>query len=83
MRIGQLSLSTVWVLRVWAGKGITVTPPVHDYGMARQLALINPTQFDWRLDERTKELGRRGISEARAILRRATPPVAAHFGVDR
>jgi hypothetical protein len=44
--------------------------------MARQLALINPTQFEWRLDERTKELGRRGISEARDILRRSTPPLA-------
>jgi hypothetical protein len=50
--------------------------------MARQLALISPDEIDWRLDERTKELGRRGISEARAALRRAVPPFGA-VGGDR
>jgi len=47
--------------------------------MARQLTLISSTEIDWRLDERTKELGRRGISDARAALRRATPPLAATY----
>ena len=56
-----------------------VSPPVHDVGMARQLTLISSTEIDWRLDERTKELGRRGISDARAALRRATPPLAATY----
>jgi hypothetical protein len=51
--------------------------------MARQLALINTTEIDWRLDERTKELGRRGISEARAALRRAASAAAVPVGVDR
>jgi hypothetical protein len=51
--------------------------------MARQLALISPNEFDWRLDERTKELGRRGIAEARAALRRAVPAVAAQMGGER
>ncbi|HEX3539983.1 MAG TPA: hypothetical protein VHT75_06010 [Acidimicrobiales bacterium] len=47
--------------------------------MAQQLVLISPTEKDWRLDERTKEVGRRGVSDARAALRRIrpTPPVKA------
>jgi hypothetical protein len=52
--------------------------------MARQLVLISPDDIDWRLDERTKELGRRGISEARAALRRAIPAAASvTMGGDR
>jgi hypothetical protein len=51
--------------------------------MARQLALISTTEVDWRLDERTKELGRRGISEARAALRRAASATAIAVGADR
>jgi hypothetical protein len=51
--------------------------------MARQLVLIIPSEVEWRLDERTKELGRRGISEARAALRRAAPPVTAVMGMSQ
>jgi hypothetical protein len=51
--------------------------------MARQLALISPTEIDWRLDERTKELGRRGIAEARAALRRAARAADAALVVSR
>ncbi|MDQ6618006.1 MAG: hypothetical protein M3083_25490 [Actinomycetota bacterium] len=51
--------------------------------MARQLVLISPGEIEWRLDERTKELGRRGISDARAALRRAIPVAAATAGGDR
>ena len=29
---------------------------------------------DWQLDERTRRAGRRGVAEARAILRQARPP---------
>ena len=29
---------------------------------------------DWLLDERTRRAGRRGVAEAREILRRARPP---------
>lgn len=36
--------------------------------MTRQLVLIDAKDVDWRLDERTKELGRRGILEARKAL---------------
>ena len=39
--------------------------------MARQLTLINANEMDWRIDEHTKEVGRRGISDARDALRRA------------
>ena len=39
--------------------------------MARQLVLIDTTGSDWRLDDRTREIGRRGVAEAREILRRA------------
>lgn len=28
----------------------------------------------WRLDERTRKVGRRGVAEAREILRQARPP---------
>lgn len=35
--------------------------------MERQLTLID-TPPDWRLDERTREVGRRGIAAARAAL---------------
>ena len=51
--------------------------------MAQQLVLISPTEKDWRLDERTKELGRRGVSEARAALRRITPAPPAKVGASR
>ncbi|HEX3425670.1 MAG TPA: hypothetical protein VHT30_06030 [Acidimicrobiales bacterium] len=51
--------------------------------MARQLSLLKANQIDWRLDERTRELGRRGISEARAALRRATPPTPLSVGGGR
>lgn len=35
--------------------------------MERQLTLIDP-QRTWRLDERTRQIGRRGVAEARAAL---------------
>jgi hypothetical protein len=36
--------------------------------MERQLVLLE-TPVDWRLDERTREIGRRGVASARAALR--------------
>lgn len=45
--------------------------------MPRQLTLIE-TPPDWRLDDRTREIGRRGVARARAALAAAhggaTPP---------
>jgi hypothetical protein len=38
--------------------------------MERQLALLEP-EPEWRLDERTREVGRAGVAKARAALRAA------------
>ncbi|HRW37263.1 MAG: hypothetical protein KDB04_04775 [Acidimicrobiales bacterium] len=40
--------------------------------MARQLTLI-PARKAWQLDEKTKQVGRRGIAEARAALNAHRP----------
>ncbi len=45
--------------------------------MRRQLVLMEPDKSDWRLDEATKEIGRRGIAEARKALQRAAQSAAA------
>ena len=45
----------------------TVRPPEEDVVMARQLTLIEDKK-PWRLDEKTREIGRRGLAEARAAL---------------
>jgi hypothetical protein len=37
--------------------------------MPVQLALISDDEPDWRLDEHTVEVGRRGIAAAREVLR--------------
>ena len=39
--------------------------------MRTQLALIEGTERGWRLDERTRELGLRGVAAARAVLEQA------------
>ncbi len=40
--------------------------------MRKQLALIdNDNRADWRLDDRTKDLGRKGVAAARAALEEA------------
>jgi hypothetical protein len=38
--------------------------------MERQLALIETTTM-WRLDERTREVGKRGVEQARQAMREA------------
>jgi hypothetical protein len=45
--------------------------------MARQLVLLEDTESDWRLDERTRQLGREGVAAARAALRDARRRQAA------
>lgn len=45
--------------------------------MARQLVLLEEDGIDWQLDERTRELGRRGVAEARKALIEATRRAAA------
>jgi hypothetical protein len=39
--------------------------------MTRQLVLIEDREKDWRLDERTREAGRKGVAEARKALAEA------------
>ncbi|HEX4862905.1 MAG TPA: hypothetical protein VFV02_02460 [Acidimicrobiales bacterium] len=39
--------------------------------MPQQLVLIHPEGDDWYLDEQTREVGLRGIAEARRILTEA------------
>lgn len=39
--------------------------------MAETLLLIDDAKADWRLDERTKEVGRRGLADARRALAEA------------
>ncbi len=48
-----------------------VTPSCHPGGMEQQLVLVEPTERPWELDERTREVGRRGLEQARAALRGA------------
>jgi hypothetical protein len=40
--------------------------------MRNQLVLIDPPAADWRLDERTREVGRQGLAAARAALQEAS-----------
>ena len=47
--------------------GFTVTPPGHTAPMARQLQLLEQAP-DWRIDDATKAVGRRGLAAARAAL---------------
>ena len=44
-----------------------VTPPEETDDMAQQLPL-NQDRTTWKLDERTREAGRRGVASARAAL---------------
>ena len=42
--------------------------------MQTQLTLLNTEDGSWRLDEETRELGRKGVAAARAALRAARAP---------
>lgn len=45
--------------------------------MEAQLVLLEDENIDWRLDERTRERGRKGIAAARATLRKVSRQVAS------
>jgi hypothetical protein len=45
--------------------------------MARQLVLLEDEFTAWKLDERTRELGRQGVAEARKALVEASRRAAA------
>ncbi len=49
-------------------------------GMARQLRLIDPADHDWRLDQQTRETGKKGLAEARKALAEAARRAAAKSG---
>jgi hypothetical protein len=40
--------------------------------MATQLVLLDANSPDWKLDRETREIGRRGVAQARAALRRSS-----------
>ena len=48
--------------------------------MERQLVLIEERGTDYRLDERTREIGRRGVAAAREALRKANPVAVRDTG---
>jgi hypothetical protein len=48
-------------------------PPAMLVNMNDQLVLLEDDERQWRLDERTREIGRRGIALAREALRQAAP----------
>ena len=53
-------------------------PPEMIKPMTRQLELLLETEDDdWRLDEHTREAGRRGVAEARRVLAEVTKRSAA------
>jgi hypothetical protein len=45
-------------------------------GGAAQLRLLlgGERDYDWRLDERTRRVGKKGVAAAREVLRQAQPP---------
>lgn len=45
--------------------------------MTGQLILLDQRADTWRLDDRTIEVGRKGIAEARAVLKEAARRAAA------
>lgn len=51
--------------------------------MALQLVLIDDSDRDWRISERTKEIGRSGIAAARAALQDGTRRLTAANDADR
>jgi len=66
-------------------------PPARIHGLQTPLPLVDPVtppgdrppadaDAEWRLDEHTREVGRRGIAEARARLHAAS--AARHAGHD-
>jgi hypothetical protein len=57
----------------------TVTPPLQNVSMARQLQLLEQAP-DWRLDDATRDAGRKGVAAARAALAAARD---AASGADR
>ena len=49
-------------------------PPFIVIDMDNRLPLIDSGSRSWKLDRRTREIGRRGVAQARAALRAAAAP---------
>jgi len=45
--------------------------------MTTQLVLLDSGRRDWKLDRRTREIGKRGVAQAREALRKAGGPQKA------
>lgn len=60
-----------------AVRDVAVTPPGEDVPMATQLTLIDSGPA-WRLDDETKETGRKGLASARAALASHRPTTDRH-----
>ena len=45
--------------------------------MQNRLVLVDDRKIDWKLDDRTREVGRKGVEAAREALRRTARPTAA------
>jgi len=52
-------------------------PLVMMRAMQVQLVLIDDTPVEWHIDDRTREIGRRGLAEAREALQAAARKKAA------
>ena len=52
-------------------------PPFIVSDMENQLPLIDSGPRSWKLDRRTREIGRRGVAQARAALAAAAGPAPA------
>jgi hypothetical protein len=50
------------------GDGWVSHPLVRMWIMQRQLKLLNPDDDSWRLDDETREVGRKGVAAARQAL---------------
>ena len=57
--------------RVTPSRPFTVTPPLHTDSMARNQLTLLATTSVWHLDQRTREVGRRGVAAAREVLAEA------------
>ena len=61
-----------------AGSGRSLSHPLFILSdMERQLTLLEVPERSWKLDERTREIGRKGLAEARKALAEATGKHAA------
>ena len=61
--------------------GISLSHPLFTLrDMTTQLVLLDPVHGAWKLDRRTREIGKRGVAQAREALRRAGGPDAGPSG---